>query len=386
MPVTKKQEIDAFNEKYNLNNVNLKLFNQATFDVESKSAEIAGKPTKTWQDVVRRFFRNKWNIFFLLVILTLFAITIIAPLVSEYTATQTVAKGKASQIGLADPSWTSGFGSHYEYLNHHDYNALVAAAKVDPNAPQILEKGVYVGHGNWKVLVSTPLVEGKFLPFGTDAIGRDVWTKLWVGTAWSLRLAFTVAAIETVIGVSIGIYLGMHVGKPADTITMRIVEIFSSVPALIWMVMFSLVLGTGFWAIAGVLILVGWVGPVYQARMFTVKVKDAEFIKAARVSGTSNVGIIYKHILPNIIGRLIVGFVQRIPAVIFFEASLVFLGFQVGGADGITLGNIINTARSHVLEQPWDIVSAAAVILTITISLQILANGLRDAFDAKVAG
>ena len=122
-----------------------------------------------------------------------------------------------------------------------------------------------------------------------------------------------------------------------------------------------------------------------MARMYTMKVKDAEFIKAAQTLGMSERAILFKHVLPNIVGRLLVSFVHRIPSVIFAETTLVFLGMTVGGADHLSIGNLIKDARGAdaIFNNPMYIVSISIFLLLFSVSLQIVANGIRDAFDPK---
>ncbi len=117
-----------------------------------------------------------------------------------------------------------------------------------------------------------------------------------------------------------------------------------------------------------------------------MKVKDAEFVKAAEAAGVSRSGRLFKHILPNVIGRLMVSFVHRIPAVIFFETTLIFLGLNVGEGGQSTIGNLIQDARTS---QAMDLnitylLSIVFFLLTLIVSMQIIANGLRDAFDPKI--
>lgn len=386
--VVTKELISEFEKEYNLESINKDWFKSISVDeIESRSTiSLSGKNTKVWKDVLKSFFKNKWNSIFLGVFILIVLLAFLGPLFSKYNAHEAVSGAVPTQIDLLRPSWVSGWN-----IETWRGDVMMETPPWGSDMSHVISQAPILDEfgnptGQIKYVYENPLAVKTIL--GTDSVGRDVWSRLWVGTAWSLELAFFVAIVETIIGVSIGIYVGFNAGKRSDTIIMRVIEVFGSIPSLIWMMVFAMVIGTGFWSIAFVLILVGWVGPVYSARMFTMKIKDAEFIKAAEAVGVSSAGRLFKHILPNISGRLLVSFVHRIPSVIFFEASLIFLGLAVGGADGVSLGNMINESRQldTMMTQPFFVGSVSVVILLITISLQIVANGMRDALDPKIVG
>ncbi|TCG10927.1 ABC transporter permease [Mycoplasma todarodis] len=372
-----------FNKEYNLQDINAKWF--VVEEVKEKDdVQVVGKASTMSKDIFKRFFSNKWNWLFLSIVLIILALTIIVPLVSRYSELDPISKTKSNDIRLLQPTWAGNQTKVFLISIPEWNNGHGASLPFDTN--NIESVSVIQSTGQVKVTVLNTLVKSHNIILGTDEVGRDVWTRLWIGTAWSLKLALLVAITETIIGVAIGVWIGFHVGKATDTIVMRIIEIFKSTPVLLWMILFATILGTGFWSIALVLILVGWTGPIWAARLFTLKVKDRDFILAAEVTGVTKFGRIYKHILPNIMGRLMVSFVLRVPAVIFFEATLIFLGMSVGAEGAATLGNLIQTGRSHILEQVYYVLGPVIVILLLTISLQNLANGLRDAFDPKISG
>ncbi|NQZ29137.1 MAG: ABC transporter permease [Mycoplasmatales bacterium] len=391
-----------FNKEYNLQDINAKWFVIEEMK-EKDDVQVVGKASTMTKDIFKRFFSNKWNWLFLTIIFVILMLTIIVPLTSRYSELGPISGTRGNDIRLLKPTWageqTKDFMISIPEWNNPDWvpkSGNVAGHWSWPKgAPNLPFDPANVGHdgvtvikstGQVRITVLNTMVNSHNLILGTDEVGRDVWTRLWIGTAWSLKLALLVAITETIIGVGIGVWIGFHVGKATDTIVMRIIEIFKSTPVLLWMILFATILGTGFWSIALVLILVGWTGPIWAARLFTLKVKDRDFILAAEVTGVSKFGRIYRHILPNIMGRLMVSFVLRVPAVIFFEATLIFLGMSVGAEGAATLGNLIQTGRSHILEQVYYVLGPVIVILLLTISLQNLANGLRDAFDPKISG
>lgn len=383
-------KVESFNEMYGLTNLNRDWFRQPSDEEKEVKAQriISGKSQSVWTDVVKRFFKNKWNLSFTILFLILIATVIIAPLASHYSESEKVSSAISNQVAFTKPGWMTG----WNYKTDVEVTALIKTNQIpgifyytDASGVKNVISLVDIGNGQSRVTYENPLAVSTIL--GTDSIGRDVWTRLWTGAGWSLKLAFLVAIVETVIGVSLGIFVGFHVGKKVDTIVMRIIEIFSSVPGLLWMFLFALIMGTNFWSMALVLILVGWTGPVFSARMFTMKVKDAEFVKAAEASGVSRAGCLFKHILPNVLGRLLVSFVHRIPGVIFFETTLIFLGMPVGENGQATIGTLVQDARSSIAMELnlTYMMSIVGFLLVLMISLQIIANGLRDAFDPKVS-
>lgn len=381
MQNNKQQLIKNFESQYDLKEINKDWFKPLSEEESEARGNIslAGKTTKVWKDVLKAFFKNKWNVIFLSIFILIVIMAIVIPMTSIFTVDGKVGASRLDNIKLLKPYWVPGY-------DQIDYVGPITAIGTTIDPSDIISQTQIGTSDQWHIIYHNKYAAQTIM--GTDSAGRDVWTRLWASTAWSLALAFLVAIIETIIGVSVGIYVGFNAGKRQDTIIMRIIEIFGSIPSLIWMMVFAMVIGTGFWSIAFVLILVGWVGPVYSARMFTIKVKDAEFIKAAEAIGVSSAGRLFRHILPNISGRLLVSFVHRIPAVIFFEASLIFLGLHVGGDSAISLGNMINDGRifDTMMTQPFYVGSVSVVILLITISLQIVANGMRDALDPKIVG
>ena len=385
-----KSSAIEFEKAYGVKGINLNNFDFVTpEEIKSKEKkQLTGKTQKIWKDVFKRFFKNKWNIIFTLVILTLIALVIIAPLVSKFSTSKPVSNATMNDIKYLKPSWQ---GDHWfartQQMSLADFIKFDTKDGVGPFDHKNLISFHKIQAVNGMTYVDVTYKNAFAVPtlMGTDTVGRDVWTRLFSSARWSLGLAALVATVETIIGTVIGIYIGYHVGSKVDTISMRFIEIFKSVPALLWMLIFALVIGTSFLSMAFVLILVGWVGPVYMARMYTMKVKDAEFIKAAQTLGMSERAILFKHVLPNIVGRLLVSFVHRIPSVIFAETTLVFLGMTVGGADHLSIGNLIKDARGAdaIFNNPMYIVSISIFLLLFSVSLQIVANGIRDAFDPK---
>ncbi|MGL5204854.1 MAG: ABC transporter permease, partial [Metamycoplasmataceae bacterium] len=221
---------------------------------------------------------------------------------------------------------------------------------------------------------------------GTTQEGFDVWTRTWTATRDSLMLSLSVAFSETFIGIVIGAYLGFHAGTWIDTVLTRLIDIVKNVPSIIWfLLLVSLFKDVTFGTLFLSLVIIGWTNPVYQTRLWIITVKDQEYIMASKSIGASTNRQIFVHALPAIIGKLATTLVQRIVIVILFVSSLAFLGFIPFGGEP-NLGTILNEARSQVENNIWILLLPSLILLSISLSIQFIANGLHDALDPKLVG
>lgn len=166
--------------------------------------------------------------------------------------------------------------------------------------------------------------------FGSDNFGRDIWTRTWEGARVSLIIAIAAAIIDMVIGMSYGLISGYFGGK-VDIIMQRILEIANGIPRLVIVTLLLLVLQPGMLTIIFALMLTEWVGMSRIARAEMLKLKEQEFVLASRTLGAGNFFIIFKEVLPNIIGPIITQVMFSIPTEIFTEAFLSFVGLGIPG-------------------------------------------------------
>lgn len=368
-------------EKYNLSKSDLKI---AKANDINRVNDIAGKQVTNTVQILKRLFSSPYVVIATVILLIIMLTAFIVPLVSPYGEITPISKAKISFISFLLPSW---FGN--------GFNAKEITGINDPFVKDLINAGIIDGASarDFIIIGENGSMQIRFNPWnflnavdnmhhlailGTDSVGRDIWTRLWIGTRQSILLAFLVAIIEAIIGVIVGAYIGFHAGGKIDNFAMRIIDIITSVPSLIWFVLLMFVLPASFWTMFLALVIVGWTVPVQRTRMFIIKVKDAEYVRAAESIGVTQTGLIFKHALPNIVGKLITGIVVRVPLVIFIEASLAFLGFT--SSENASLGNLINDAKGYI-EYWWYLLAPTIVILLITVSLQIIGNGLHDAFD-----
>lgn len=365
---------------------NLKSYDSSKFgfvDIEKLNLNdnISGKPSKQWKDIFNRFCSNKWAVFFSIIFLLIIMLSIFIPALSN-GASAAISDNLTSMSIYLPPRipWLGLTGETTAVISSEQFNALKAGGAIIKY--EELSNGVYYATYNPYLLSS---LKDYYPIFGTDQYGRDWWTVMWISTSKSLFIAIIVSALSTLIGAVYGAIAGYNAGKPVDTIMMRIVEIISGVPTIVWILVISLIFSNGgfnSFTISISLILIGWIWSAASTRVFVMKYKDAEYIEASRTLGASNSRLIFKHLLPNISGKLMVRFVNQIPRTIFFETSLVFLGLVL--PDTVGLGSMIETARQTGYFNL--LVGPTMIIVLITLSAQIIANAFNDALDPKVTG
>lgn len=355
------------------------------------SDQIAGKPTKYITDVFKRFFKSKSAIIFTSIFGLIILLGIIFSLVNLNTINTPISTNiPASIIAYLPPRipWLGIDGVSDTLVDRDTYQSLLNIA--NNYGVSLWSKAEAIGNGEQWLLYNfnpynIPGLENVTVFMGTDGLGRDWNNMLWVATMKSLLFALLTAIPSVIIGIIYGAISGSYAGKWPDTVMMRIIEILSSVPLILWIMILGLLFGgstLNLFSIGLALVLVNWMGPAVITRTYILKYKDAEFVQAAKTLGASKFRIIFNHMLPNISGRLFVNLVNMIPRIIFFEASLVFLGLK--SANETSLGTMIETARqnqyTHLLLGP------TIMMILITLCAQVIANNLNDSLDPRVSG
>ncbi|HCT0498375.1 TPA: ABC transporter permease [Staphylococcus pseudintermedius] len=218
--------------------------------------------------------------------------------------------------------------------------------------------------------------------FGTDQLGRDLWTRTWQGTQVSLFIGLVAALLDIFIGVIYGAISGYFGGR-VDDVMQRIIEIISSIPTLIVVILFVLIFEPSIWTIILAMTITGWIGMSRVVRGEFLKLKNQEFVLASRTLGSSNLKLIFKHILPNTLGAIIVTSMFTVPNAIFFEAFLSFIGIGVP-APRTSLGSLVNEGRAMLLIHPHELFIPAVVLSLLILFFYLFSDGLRDAFDPKM--
>ena len=218
--------------------------------------------------------------------------------------------------------------------------------------------------------------------FGSDNFGRDIWTRTWSGARVSLIIAVAAAIIDMVIGMSYGLISGYFGGK-VDMVMQRFLEIANGIPRLVIVTLLLLVLQPGMLTIIFALMLTEWVGMSRIARAEMLKLKEQEFVLASRTLGAGSFFIIFKEVLPNIIGPIITQVMFSIPTAIFTEAFLSFVGLGIP-VPQCSLGSLISEGFNSFTTHPYQIVPPIVVMALLMLSFNLVADGLREALDPKM--
>ena len=217
---------------------------------------------------------------------------------------------------------------------------------------------------------------------GTDGLGRDVLSRLFMGTRISLLIAFIAALLDVTIGVAYGLISGLLGGR-IDNGMQRFLEILSGIPNLVVMILMLVVFEPGIFSIVAAMAITNWIPMARIVRAQTLKLKDQEYVLAGMTLGESKLKIAFKHILPNISSVIIIQMMFSIPSAIFFEAFLSFIGLGLTPPSA-SLGTMLSDGYKTFLYLPYLLWIPAATLSVIMIGFNLLADGLRDAFDPKM--
>jgi len=225
-------------------------------------------------------------------------------------------------------------------------------------------------------------------PMGTDALGRDLMTRVLYGGRVSLTVGVLVVAISLVIGVPIGALAGFYGGR-VDSILMRLTDIFLSLPAFLVLILLSAILRevdaplferNNVLTIGLVIGVLSWMTFARLVRAAFLTLRETDFVTAARCAGASNRRLIVTHILPNAIGPIIVEATLGLGYAIIEESGLSFLGFGIQPPTP-SWGNLLSNAQEYLTKYPWLAIFPGMMIFLTIISANYIGDGLRDAFD-----
>lgn len=281
---------------------------------------------RTWKDsnfvsIVRRFARNKVSVVGLIIILILVFLSVAAPLIAPY-----------------------------------DYQAIDPLnAKLMPSAEHL---------------------------FGTDAQGRDIFSRILYGGRYSLTIGIAASVVGTAIGIVFGALAGFF-GGWVETVILRICDIIQSIPNTLLCICVSQVLGSGFFATCIALSVYSIPGTVRLLRATMMSVREQEFVEAARAIDCSSARIMMKHILPNCLAPLIVSFSMSIGMKIMSSAGLSFLGLGIQEPMP-EWGAMISAGRKYLRYAPHLVIFPGIFVALVVLSFNLVGDGLRDALDPKL--
>lgn len=312
------------------------------------------------KDAMGRFKKNKGAIFGLICIVVIVILAIFGPMMTPYQYYQQDAKSAnfapriqgVEKLGIFDGSETMRMGDISKSVNKY------------------VNEKKETGY------------EDTYYWFGSDSLGRDIFTRTWVGARISLFIALLAVAIDIIIGLSYGLISGYFGGR-VDMVMQRIAEILNGIPSLVVVTLLMLVMKPGIFTIAIAMMVTGWIGMSRIARAQMIKYKEQEFVLASKTLGAKHIFIIFKEVLPNVVGQIIITAMFSIPRAIFNEAFLSFVGLGVP-APMASLGSLISDAFKAFTAHPYMIVPPVVVLALLMLSFNMLADGLRDAFEPKM--
>ncbi|GAA2385953.1 ABC transporter permease [Nonomuraea africana] len=219
-------------------------------------------------------------------------------------------------------------------------------------------------------------------PFGQDNIGKDYFAMTMRGAQVSIIVALTIGLVSTAVGTVLGALAGFFRGK-VEAVIMRFTDVMITIPVLVIAAVVGSATGNlGPYFMAIMLGLITWTSVTRLVRGEFLSLREKEFVEAARAVGTSSMRIIFKHILPNTLGVIIVSATLAISSGILLETALSFLGFGVKSPD-TSLGLLISDYKNAMVTRPWLFWWPGLFIVAIALSVNFIGDGLRDAFDPR---
>ncbi|MBK8051675.1 MAG: ABC transporter permease [Anaerolineales bacterium] len=321
-----------------------------------KKIEREGKEESQWRIVGRRFARHRLAMISLVIIIIIFALTLLAPVISPFSR-----------------------------------DAVDIAVTARPGPPGTLSSA------------------GEVHLLGVDHLGRDLLTRVLYGGRVSLTIAFIVVIFQELVGVSLGAYSGFYGGWP-DGIISRIVEFLLSIPTLpILLITSSILIKTDaqlpvpafvtnglarffdstpqdankVLVLCLILVVLGWTGAARLMRGMALTLRGQDFVESLRAMGASNGRIIFRHIIPNGIAPILVNASLGLAAIVIFESALSYLGVGVQEPTP-SWGNMLASAQSYMFQAPWLPLVPGIPLVLVTVAFNFVGDGLRDALDPRL--
>ena len=233
---------------------------------------------------------------------------------------------------------------------------------------------------DWEAFSAPPsLASGHY--FGTDGNARDLLARVLYGTRVSLLVALIATTVSVVVGVLYGAVSGFLGGR-IDAAMMRFVDVMYALPYILFVILLMVMFGRNVYLLFAAIGLLEWLTMARIVRGQTLSLKEREFVEAARASGVSTFAIILRHIVPNLVGPVVIFATLTVPEIIVTESFLSYLGFGV--QEPLTsLGTLIAEGAQNMETQGWLLAFPGAVLVALLLSLAFIGDGLRDAFDPK---
>lgn len=274
------------------------------------------------------------------------------------------------EMNIADVLFPLKYGEHFYSENGHLQFILIDGKR------ELIE----ISAAQRQIEVENTITR-KFV-LGTDRFGRDLLSRLLIGTRISLSVGFISVFISLLIGVTLGAVAGFYRGR-VDDIIMWLINVIWSIPTLLMVIAITLVIGKGFWQIFIAVGLTMWVEVARVVRGQVLSVREKEYVEAARALGFNNQRIIFKHILPNVMSPVIIISAANFATAILLEAGLSFLGIGVQPPVP-SWGTMIKEHYGYIImDKAYLAILPGIAIMLLVLSFTLVGNGLRDALDTK---
>src|SRR5699024_168238 len=323
------------------------MFRPATVQVEEKE-EITTEAISYGRDSMRRLVRNKPAIISALIILLITVMAFVGPHMNEW--------------GVDDQD--------------------LMRSNVPPKVTALSKISLFNGvSSDGTDRYAERQIEDNFW-FGTDKLGRDLWTRTWKGTQISLIIGFVAAVVDLLIGVIYGGISG-YFGGMTDNILQRIIEVLMGILQLVIIILLIMILKPGLLSIIIAIAMTDWIGQSRIVRVEILKIKTEEYVSAARTLGAKPIPITGKHLLPNIMQEIIITTMFSIPSAIFAESFLSFICLGIPHPQA-SFGTLIDTGSQIVDTHPYQVLFPAVILSLLLICFNLFADGLRDALDPRM--
>ncbi len=336
------------------------------------------------KDVLRRFLHDKVTVVAAVIVSLIVVMAIIGPYMSGYTYLEQDLTMKnmppripgLEKLGIFDGTQVIDIKkSSLETYEPH----------IVKNYGEFETSSAFGKATMYKVKVNMYSVNGMpdtYYWFGTDTLGRDIFSRLWQGTRVSLLLALAVVTVNLTIGLIVGAVCGYY-GGWIDLIIQRLMDVVWNIPSLPLTILLIMMFGSGILPLVLVFCLTGWMGNANSVRMQFYRYKGREYVLASRTMGASDLRLMFRHILPNAVGTIITGCALSVPSVVFQEAGLSYLGLGVQ-APNPSIGMLLSDGQKVLLDYPSQLVFPGVIIVLLMLAFNLLGNGLRDAFNPSL--